>query len=392
MVRIGVYKGSTKKRGLTLYNFTVLNELEYTKVTLNSFSLVGRYNEFAERLVENRIYLVNIKDEPSKPVKHYEILDKCKLIKYVDGEYLITYKRYRNQSLIDLLENRYDEAKGFIDWVLQHGKKSDKVKLNTFSKTVLEKLFENYGYEDLIRYDSKNEKSNWNKSITEKVKNFNRKIDDKSTNWSKDEEQFLSLNMDVMSEKELAKHLGRTVPSIATKKWKIKHEYKSKLKDMKDRADKIAEKLKNFREDHGWSQRQLVDESGISLSVINQLECKNYTSTTSPTVMKLLKFVDDYDKEFGTEPVEQPLNGDVDVIKDTKEVETPSTPKSEVESLKVGEHYEHITSKLDNIAEQLVRLNINIERTLVDKAGLEVKSNKLQKELVLRQLADMLTT
>lgn len=390
MVRIGVYTGRTTKRGLSLLNFKVLNELEYTKVAIGSFSLVGRYNDYPENLVKNRIYLVNIKDEPSKPVKHFEILDKCKLIKYVDGEYLITYKKYNNISIIDLYENRTEEAQEFIDWVLDEGKKSKKWRLNTFTKTVLEKLFDNYGYDDVIHYDSPDEKKLWNRELTERVRKFKRKTDDKSTTWSKDEEKFLLLNMDSMSEKELAKELGRTVPSIATKKWKLKHEYKSKLKDMKDKSELIAKELKDFREDQGWSQRKLVEESGVSLSVINQLECKNYSTTDSPTVNKLLEFIREYDKEENIDEVEH-----IDIEKDMEAIastEQPARVKGEHkrESLFSEAEMSTISAKLDTLTNEIARLNVNIEKVLTDHTRISGENKKFRKEAVLRQLAEMI--
>lgn len=384
MVRIGVYNGRTKKRGLTLLNFTVLNELEYTNVVIGSFNLVGRYNEYKEKLVENRIYLINIKDEPSKPVKNFEILDKCKFIKYVNGDYVITYKRYRNVSLIDFYENRTEEAHDYIDWVLKHGKESDKVHLNTFTKTVLEKIFHNYGYDDVIKYDYPAEKKEWNKEITQRVKNFNKSIDDKSTNWSSDEEQFLILNMDKpgMTEKKIAKHLGRTVPSVATKKWKIKHEYKSKLKDMKDRATMISEKLKEFRKDHDWSQRELVEKSGISLSVINQLECKSYSSTTTPTVEKLLEFVDNYDKEH---VVEQPI-GEMKVVKTIEPKEEEGVPEIDVKVMEL----EKIISVLYNLKDEVAKMNENVSKLIGTNLQLTGDNRKLRKDNLARQLAELI--
>lgn len=378
MVRIAVFNGIKKKRGLSLLEFTALNELEYTKVPLGSFSLVGRYNDFKERLVANRIYLINIKDEPSKPVKKFEILEKCKLLKYVNGEYLITYKRYRNINLIDLYENRPDDAKDFLGWVFTRGQKSEKVRVNTFTKTILEKLFENYGYENIVQYD-KNEKKDWNKEVAERVKSFNKKLDDKSTNWSKDEEDLLRREMakkpeDRMPEKELASKLGRTVPSIATKKWKLAHEYKSKLKTMKDTAESIAKKLKDFREEHNWSQRQLVEESNISLSVINQLECKNYASTTSPTVIKLLEFIDNY----GAQEVEDASK------RDGKDIETtnnnPGNKGKEKSNPISPEFAKVMMDKMDQFTRQMDRLNTNLE-AMVRVQQDQMKKDKLFQEL-----------
>jgi transcriptional regulator with XRE-family HTH domain len=385
MVRIAVYNGLKKKRGISFLDFTALNELEYTKVPLGNFSLVGRYNNFKEKLVENRIYLINIKDEPSKPVKRYEILEKCKFVKYVNDDYLITYKRYRNQSFIDLYENRPEEIKEYLNWVFTRGKRNKRVHLNTFTKTIIEKILEKYDYENVVQYE-RGEKKGWNQEVADRVKSYNKKLSDKSTNWSKDEEQILLDEMakdpsDRMPEKELSKLLGRTVPSIATKKWKLAHEYKSKLKDMKKNAQQIAKKLKDFRKEHdNMPQRQLVEESGVSLSVINQLECENYTSTTSATVKKLLDFIDNYDdnNEVMSEAEHAEEESNIRSMSDLYKARQKE--KAQKESVDLGNINEGLFSRLDALTMQIGRLNENMEM-LVKTQQDQLKKDRLFNEL-----------
>jgi transcriptional regulator with XRE-family HTH domain len=161
------------------------------------------------------------------------------------------------------------------------------------------------------------------------------------------------------SEKELSKMLGRTVPSIASKKWKLKTDYKSKLsklKNMKDQATQIAEKMKDFRAKQGWSQRKLVEESDISLSVINQLECKNYSSLNGPTVQKLMDYIDNYT------PKEDTTEKDTGVVSSKKEVEKVAEQPKEKEVVDMpGESLNMLVNKLDAMTSQLERLNTNME-------------------------------
>ncbi|MEX0596025.1 MAG: helix-turn-helix transcriptional regulator, partial [Candidatus Paceibacterota bacterium] len=309
MVRIGVYRGHEKdeKTGLTLLNFDVLNELEETKNTIKSFQLVSRFNEWKEPMMENRIYFVNIiPTEKNKPVSEFEILDKSKFITHEDGKYLISYRKYSGVDLIEFYEKGAKENKKhdlsyndttfntcqeYIEYCLSQ-KKGERLHFNTFTKYILERIFENYGYDNVIHYRTKKELKMWSDKITQKVKNFAKKNDTKFTDWSNTELEYLIDNMDTKTEKEIAKHLNRTVPSIATKKWKIRNESTSKLKEMKTRAESISEFVKAFRKEKDYNQKAMAKASGVSVSVISQLECGKYIGTDTPIVDDLLKYID----------------------------------------------------------------------------------------------------
>jgi transcriptional regulator with XRE-family HTH domain len=296
MVRIGVFTGKSDYKGLALLDFKVLGELETSSMDKNveKFSLVARYLDYKERMRPNRIYMISIMDDEdfSKPIRHYTILDKAKFVKYVNGEYLITYKRYSGLNILDLYENRTEETQKYIDFCLERGKETPRLHFNTFTKNVLEQIFNNYGYENVIRYDSKSELKEWRREVIDKIKK-SYEVEEKSSYWSEEELEYLLLHKDKMSEKELARRLGRTVAAVATKKWKLNSKYNKSLKDViMDRKKLINKKLKEYREIKGFSQADLSEESGTSLSVINQLECENYNNTYTPTVLKLLNHIE----------------------------------------------------------------------------------------------------
>ena len=46
-------------------------------------------------------------------------------------------------------------------------------------------------------------------------------------------------------------------------------------------------KIKEYREEKGWSQEQLAKEANISRSIISQLETGERLTTTSKTLLKL---------------------------------------------------------------------------------------------------------
>jgi transcriptional regulator with XRE-family HTH domain len=393
MIRVGVYNGDTHKRGLTLHNFTVLHQLEDTESSIDEFNLVGRYLNFKEHLMKNRIYLVNIQDEdPSKPAIHFEVLDKAKFIKYLDGDFIITYKRYGNQSMIDLYEARTEEFEEYLDWVVKRGKEKDgkRTRLNTFTKSIVDRIFRNYGYNNVIQYDDKNELRTWQKSILDRVKNFNKQREDEKTNWSEEELDLLILEMskppeDRMSEKQLAAKLGRTVPSIATKKWKLKSEtYKTKYFNMEDRAKLISDKLKSFREEKGWAQGKLSKESGVSLSIVNQLECMNYSNTETSKVNELLEFIVNNSEHIiltdlpkqneiaHNQPAER------EKVTERKAASVPNN-NSELESRReirggdineVLRELKHLSLKIDNILQSHVTLKIENSKIKNDKENL----------------------
>lgn len=392
MIRVGVFNGDIHKRGLTLHNFTVLNELEDTESPVEEFNLVGRYLKFKEHLMENRIYLVNIQDDPTKPIRYYEVLDKAKFIKYVDGDYIITYKRYGGQSMIDLYEARPEEFQAYMDWVLKRGKKSKRTHLNTFTKNIIERIFYNYGYKGIIRYDSDKELKKWQENNLARVKAFNKKRSEEKSNWSEEEIELLILEMakapeDRMSEKELSKRLGRTVPSIATKKWKLKSEsYKSKYLNMKDRAKLISEKLKSFRKEKEWSQGKLSKESGVSLSIVNQLECMNYTNTDTAKVTDLLNYLDSNSEHItiediptsteapkrnkrGRKKVEKQLETQEKIVEQSETNKSIEKPKEENQNELVSE-VKHLSDKIDNVLKSHISLQIENSKLKNDKENL----------------------
>lgn len=342
MVRIGVYRGHEKdeRTGLTLMNFDVLNELEETKNKIERFQLVSRFNEWKEPMMDNRIYFVNIiPTEKSKPISEFEILDKCKFITHEDGKYLISYRKYSGVDLIEFYDKgaaenkkhelpandpRFNPLQEYINFCLSQ-KKGERLHFNTFTKYILEKIFEKYGYEGVIKYRTKNELKRWSQNITKRVKSFVKENDTKFTDWSNDETKYLIENMDTKSEKEIAKALNRTVPSIATKKWKLRNESTSKLSEMKNRADAISEVVKGFRKEKGYKQGEMAKASGVSLSVISQLECGKYIGTDTPIVIDLLKYIDRESDKFNIDDI--PTEGS-EPITEKKTVTT--TPEKKV--------------------------------------------------------------
>jgi transcriptional regulator with XRE-family HTH domain len=402
MIRVGVYNGDTHKRGLTLHNFTVLHQLEDTESPIDEFNLVGRYLNFKEHLMKDRIYLVNIQDEdPSKPAIHFEVLDKAKFIKYMDGDFIITYKRYGGQSMIDLYEARTQEFEEYLDWVVERGKQKDgkRTRLNTFTKSIVDRIFRNYGYNNVIRFDDKYELKNWHKSILDRVKNFKKEREDEKTNWSEEELDLLILEMskppeERMSEKQLAAKLGRTVPSIATKKWKLKSEtYKTKYFNMEDRAKLISNKLKSFREEKGWSQGKLSKESGVSLSIVNQLECMNYSNTETSKVNELLEFIVNNSEHIiltdlpNQNEVESKQPVEREKVVGRKAVSVPyNTPEPESKK-------ETKTIELDEILKEVKHLSLKIDNILQSHVTLKIENSKLKndKENLLRVLTNYIS-
>ena len=370
MVRVGVYRGHTKDEatGLSLMNFDVLNELEETKNKIQGFQLVSRFNEWKEPMMDNRIYFVNIiPTEKGKPISEFEILDKCKFITQEDGKYLISYRKYSGIDLIEFYERgvaenkanglpyndpTHNEAQQYINYCLSQ-KKGERLHFNTFTKYILEKVFENYGYDNVIKFRTKNELKRWTNNITQKVKNFVKTQDTKFTDWSNIETQYLIDNMDKpgVTEKMIAKALNRTVPSVATKKWKIRNESTSKLTEMKNRAESISDYVKAFRKEKGYNQKEFSKASGISVSVISQLECKKYIGTETPIVEDLLKYIDKESKNLNISDI--PTNGE----ETTPTVEKVEVPTSVATSSKPAP----TQSKVSKPEEDTSKRNINTE-------------------------------
>lgn len=382
MVRIAVYRGREKDKstGLTLFSFDVLNELEDTDNYLKSFQLWGRFNEWNEYLMEGRIYYVNIiPGEVNKPIEKFEILDKAKFISH-DAEkgYLMTYKRYSDKHLIDTYEAEEkrisEEIKAGVEepstnelrlFITQCStmKKGEKLYFNTFTKYILNKIFELYGYDSIVRYKTKIELDTWKKKITQKVKNFVASQEIKFTNWGNDEIKYVFDNMDNKSEKMIAKHLKRTVPSIATMKWKLRHKritldnVKPKKESIninnndmvKTRLEMIGNVIKQFRKEKGYNQKDLKEASGVSVSVISQLECGKYISTETTIVDKLLEYIDknsklvDISKIPTTDTVIQPK-------KDTKPKEEPIKGETTVEAIR--KHKADVSEPIDDVVNE----------------------------------------
>jgi transcriptional regulator with XRE-family HTH domain len=412
MVRIGVYRGFEKDRStnLTLLNFDVLNDFEETENYLKSFQLVGRFNEWDERLMEDRIYYVNIiPGEVNKPIEKFEILDKAKFVIHDKSEGLkITYKRFAGKHLIDTFieednkaidkyRNDLEEAiaslseerasvkreikkfkgkkkgtkidgldvdtlkkeleviqtkldvdkdklkniakteihrkdnalQNFIDFCVNE-EEGKRLHFNTFTKFFLTTVFEHYGYDNVIDLDEE-ELNNWKQHITEKVKSFAKSQDVKFSTWGHDEIEKLKANIN-KSPVVLAKMFNRTEASIATMKWKIRHnkidgmDNTDKTENMVRNANDIAKALKVFRKEKGYSQKEMCKASGISISMLSQLERATYLGTNTPTVDKLLDYMEKNSSTFKKSKIalEKPKD---EVKKDEpKEVINTETP------------------------------------------------------------------
>lgn len=309
MVRISVYKGFEKDAdsGLTLLNFDVLNELEETGNKIKNFQLVGRFNKWKEPLMEDRIYFVNIvPNEKGKAITDYEILDKSKFLTHEDGRFFISYRKYSGKDLINFYEEGVNEnrkngkkyndpqfnlCQAYINHCLTQ-KKGSRLYFNTFTKYMLERIFNKYGYSNVVHYKTKKEKGIWSKEITQKVKNFVNEQNTENSDWSNKEIEYLTENIK-KPEKDIAKALNRTVPAVATMKWKLRHESRSVLNkpSVKNKPEDIASTIKTFRKENNLNQKDLSKQSGVSVSVISQLECSKYISTDSQIVDDLLDYI-----------------------------------------------------------------------------------------------------
>jgi transcriptional regulator with XRE-family HTH domain len=403
MVRIGVYRGFEKssETGLTLLNFDILNDLEETSSKVKDVQLQGRFNTWKEPLMEDRIYFINIlPHEKGKPARDFEILDKCKFITHENNRFFISYRKYSGRDLIDFYEegvsenrkhgNKYNDpsfnlCQEYINYCLTK-KKGTRLHFNTFTKFILEKVFSNYGYDNVIHYKTKNEKSKWSKQITQKVKNFVNEKDTKNSDWSKKEIKFLIDNIN-KPEKYLAEKLDRTVPAIATMKWKVRNEDKSILKDLPKKevteekpvegeSALIAKTIKDFRKKKGYNQRELSKLSGVSISVISQLECEVYISTNSQIVEDLLNYIDNEGGKVLTETV-------MESETDSNKGETPSSEElsetiSKAKDLVGGDttnmNFEYVLQLLSEIKFMNTQL-LSIQKDLNDILSVDNNNN-----------------
>ncbi len=416
MVRIGVYRGTSQSQGLTMLNFEVLNELEQTNIELDNFQLVSRMNKWKEPLKEDVIYFINIiPGEQGKPIDDFEILDKCKFVKYdLDGNYIISYRMYKDKNLIELARLSPSTLNHTITkWCRNHKGKS-KLKFNTFTKYILENIFELYNIDSNkvnVLYQE-NERNKWSAKISELVKNHVKNKNTAFTIWSTDELHLLMVNIDT-EERLVSNKLNRTIASIASRKYKLTHdrdekemmkEYLDNLSDseynalrldhkkrnvMESNEDKISKLIKDFRKKNGnITQTQLHEKTGISLSVISQLESGRY-NINSDITKKLLMYINENDKSFD---VSEFINGELEVTTNLgKNVVEKQTQSIDEDFNKAVENIDHddpnntiilemlselkfVSGQLLNIKKMVIKL-ANKKNTVINAIGVAKKPN-----------------